>query len=438
MRVTPPPRLNRDEDGAAAVIFAIALLAIFGVAALALDVGQMWLNRRSVTSDADSAALAVASDISRLETITGVGSCTTTWQDVTVPAAAWIGGVNAGVAANVHAQARCPYDGAVTVTVDYFQDVQHTFGQVVSDEGSTRVPARTTVEIGVIESMTGLRPIGLCVGEPHYQEWIALPRMTPPVDDEYHFAAPGGGTAHRIDFVRSDGADDCSGGNAGNWGWLDFDGNGPIKCGKTTKELTEWLQNGYPCSVTADLNGIDVLPNTAQCAPETVTSDCGGQPGANADAAVAKDAALASLLCVEAEAACESDGKVFWILIYDYADGNGAGAAFHPVNFQAVILRDFNKPTGVLPKPDAKEKKELDTSGWGGGICPPHEDLPDVGYFCFQFLDREVKDGTIAGSLNGSVVGLPVTRTRICQVETTSTCIFPTPPIYVPPAAPAG
>lgn len=57
-------RLTRPkEEGAIAVIVALVLIAIFGIGALALDVGNLYWERRQLQNAADAAALAAAQDI---------------------------------------------------------------------------------------------------------------------------------------------------------------------------------------------------------------------------------------------------------------------------------------------------------------------------------------------------------------------------------------
>lgn len=55
-------RLTNEEEGAAAVLVAILLVVLFGSAALAVDVGQLYQERRELQNGADAAALAAAYD----------------------------------------------------------------------------------------------------------------------------------------------------------------------------------------------------------------------------------------------------------------------------------------------------------------------------------------------------------------------------------------
>lgn len=65
-------RLN-DEEGAVAVVMAIAAFALFGFGAYAVDVGQLYQERRELQNGADGAAMAAAYDCAK-----GVISCSFT------------------------------------------------------------------------------------------------------------------------------------------------------------------------------------------------------------------------------------------------------------------------------------------------------------------------------------------------------------------------
>ncbi|UNC93455.1 pilus assembly protein TadG-related protein [Candidatus Contubernalis alkaliaceticus] len=51
-------KLLRDEKGTALVLFALAIFVLFGFAALVIDVGDMYVERRNMVTAADAAALA--------------------------------------------------------------------------------------------------------------------------------------------------------------------------------------------------------------------------------------------------------------------------------------------------------------------------------------------------------------------------------------------
>ena len=60
MRVVAPGPRDRDESGAVAVIVALVLFAMFGMAMLTIDLGGMLVKKREMVNAADSAAIAAA------------------------------------------------------------------------------------------------------------------------------------------------------------------------------------------------------------------------------------------------------------------------------------------------------------------------------------------------------------------------------------------
>ena len=57
--------MDRAERGATVILIAIMITALFAVAALAVDVSAMHLERRELQGAADAAALAIAEDCAR-------------------------------------------------------------------------------------------------------------------------------------------------------------------------------------------------------------------------------------------------------------------------------------------------------------------------------------------------------------------------------------
>lgn len=77
---------NRDDSGAIAIVVAVLALAIFGIAALSVDLGTAWAVRRNVQGDTDFAALAGGAGSNLPATAAG-GSCTTSGASWTRPLA---------------------------------------------------------------------------------------------------------------------------------------------------------------------------------------------------------------------------------------------------------------------------------------------------------------------------------------------------------------
>jgi len=55
-------RRLRNDDGSIAIIVAIVMVVLLGMATLVVDVGRLYVERRQLQNGADAAALAVAVD----------------------------------------------------------------------------------------------------------------------------------------------------------------------------------------------------------------------------------------------------------------------------------------------------------------------------------------------------------------------------------------
>lgn len=402
---------HRDEYGAVAVITAIAIFVLLGITALALDVGMLWVNRRVTTSHADSAALA-----SVVELREG-GTCSTAAVQAIVEAALTADG---GDALDITSNVTC-YPRAAKVAVEQTTEIDLAFAGIFGTD-TYEVYARSIAEYGNVDSLPGLRPIGLCVNTAEYQSYLLGTHNSPAMVNGQTGFATLTGVAHRIDFTQ----DSVSGGNcnphgiagAGNWGWIDFDGTGGGGCGAEgsgggASELDDRLADGYDCSVTADLDGYAVGGNGADCQPASGIDDCPPATGAVAST----KAILESLLCPDAAGVDPyEDCEVLWILIYDsLLGGSGANLRYHPVGFAPVVLRDFSKVTGGGGSGGSE----------GTGLCTPAAaPTPDAGWFCFEFLDLDAP-----GSIGAPTTGAPITRTstvmHLCGAETTDLCVLP-------------
>jgi Flp pilus assembly protein TadG len=210
--------IDRDgERGAVAVMVAIVMVLLMGLAALALDSGNGWQTRRSLVTATDSAALAAAETYAQ----NGDG-CSG------VPATF----VHANVsAASVTGCALTPLGpGAGAVTVQAETPLHYTFAGIIGVDDRD-VHSSTTAAYGQPLGVTGLRPLGLCSASAGYQQWVASGMTTPlTVTVNYGKSAPG----------------DCGATVPGNWGVQDFDGGA-----NSNNDTKEWIVDGYPGLVTA-------------------------------------------------------------------------------------------------------------------------------------------------------------------------------------------
>lgn len=425
-----------DEDGAVAVIVAITIFVLFGMAALAIDAGMLWVNRRVTSSDADAATVAALVKLREGEPCND--TTVDTWADFAVETD------NQGDNTQTVGTVSCWIDTSTGETIAAKVDVEHrtttsfAFAQIFPGVGPTGdVYARSIGEYGSVGTMDGLRPISLCVNTLHYQEYKAGLHNTVLPDDVVHFATASG-VAHRVDFGKLVvGEGDCNPkglSGAGNFGWLDFDGNGAASdCAGDEKgsELDTRLENGYQCAVTADQNGYVSTPNEPNCRPGEADDDCPAETGAVASTKKVLEDVLLCDASIDA-----SNCEQFWVLVYDSLDGSGgANLSYYPVGFAPVVLRDFNKVTGkIADLADDGKTKFLDpVSGKKGGsegssdcVSTKKNITPDAPWFCFEFLDVE----DIPGTIDPNAVTNPIVKTfktmHLCGVEADDLCALPT------------
>lgn len=209
-------RRDRDERGAAAIVIAVCVTVLFGAAAIVIDAGDIWQERRQLTAATDAAALAAAQD----EAL-DVDGCSTSAGPYLVdnsPGASLTGCIATGGAVS----GRVQVDGQITVT--------HALAEVLG-RSSTVVDASSTAEWGIPAAVYGLRPFALCAESPGYQAWLASGNSTTQV--------------FRILYNKEQ-PDHCGNDAPGNWGLADFDGGA-----NSNADTVEWVAEGYDGLVTA-------------------------------------------------------------------------------------------------------------------------------------------------------------------------------------------
>ncbi|MEO1060742.1 MAG: pilus assembly protein TadG-related protein, partial [Actinomycetota bacterium] len=146
-----------DETGAVLAFVALGLVVFMGCAAIAIDLGNVWAHRRSVTTAADAAALAAAQEYA-----TGGTGCSAT-------AKSYVKGNlhDATLASCQHATTAA---GTGQVEVGARVGIDHWFAPLIGI-GSSTVEASTTAFYGSASSADGVRPVGLCAASPAYQAW---------------------------------------------------------------------------------------------------------------------------------------------------------------------------------------------------------------------------------------------------------------------------
>ncbi len=297
----PTDRAERSERGAVAITVALSLVVLMGAAALAVDLGYVWSQRRNMVTATDAAALAAARDYAFDET--GCPSTAIDYLD------------------RNHATAQltdCSATGTSQfgyVTVDAYTDVDYFFARVLGhDDG--QVFSSTSVKWGIPYAVgEDLRPFGLCGALPDGQfpaGWLA--ELVLWLDD------PTEATVITIPYGKDDNPEACNDGDdvPGNWGMIDFNGGA-----NSNAETQDWVENGYqgPPLVYSGTLGENCVTEPFAC----YEGDTG---------------AFSNSLRQELDSLVPDEE--FVIPIFDYVtDRPGANAEFHLIAFAKVKLVSY-------------------------------------------------------------------------------------------------
>ena len=290
-------RPRGDERGAVAITIALSLVVLLGAAAIAVDLGYVWSQRRNMITATDAAALAAGREYA----LDGVGcpSAATDYLD------------------RNHATAQlvdCTAQGDSLfgyVTVNAFTDVEYFFAPVLGHT-SGPVESSSSVKWGIPYAVTGLRPFGLCGALPDGETptgWLAqlFDWLADPSEPE----------VIRIPYGKDDNPEACNGGDnvPGNWGLVDFDGGA-----NSNNDTKDWVEFGYDGLVTAGTIGENCVTEAWACYE--------GDTGAFSNSLSSE---MNSLI----------PDEEFAIPLFDFVQGNGANAEFHLIAFAKVKLVDF-------------------------------------------------------------------------------------------------
>jgi Flp pilus assembly protein TadG len=232
----------RDEEGAAIVMVAGAMLVIMGMAALVIDLGNGWRTRRALIPATDAGALAAAQAY-----VTGENGC---------------GGIHETYVLDNEAAAfdiTCdqPGDpdadhGRVTVTASH--NVETWFASAIG-LGDFEVQSTSTAAWAPAGGVYGLRPIGLCLaGSSQLQDLVDNPPDVP--------------TDITIMYDK-DQPDACGDDTfvPGNWGSIDFTGIG--------NNFKDWVEFGYDGLVGFEYHDVSACDDD-----HCYIGDTGNLPGA--------------------------------------------------------------------------------------------------------------------------------------------------------------
>lgn len=210
-------RLN-DEDGATAVVVALLLVVLFGSAAFAVDVGQIYQERRELQNGADAAAMAAAYDCAK-----GVISCSITGLELNTTVddyandnandaasdAEIVGLDLTGQSITVRTSTRSGGNGFLT----------HWFAGVLGHPNTT-VTAEATANWGRVPGTLEIFPLAFCQDT----FWEVTNTRPPNSDMTDDFPGP---PAYHVFYKTPSEPIACpttSGTYDGGFGWLDIDG----------------------------------------------------------------------------------------------------------------------------------------------------------------------------------------------------------------------
>jgi len=220
---------NERDRGSVALIVAFAFVPLSAMFATVADGGLVWWRKQELQNGVEAAAIAAADHYAH-----GLGPCP--------PSSLALVVLDGNQASNVDCSATgSSTNGVVTVTGR--ADVALNFARMIGRD-SASIQTSAAVRIGAVSSVSGLRPLAMCAGNPSLATWLA-----------------GGMTSNadfRIDINASTAA--CGGSVPGNWAVIDFDG-GP----NSMSAAQGWIQNGYSASVRVGqtLDGDPGIPSPA-------------------------------------------------------------------------------------------------------------------------------------------------------------------------------
>ncbi|MEQ8718830.1 MAG: pilus assembly protein TadG-related protein [Acidimicrobiales bacterium] len=334
---------DEHDRGAVLIIISVSMVALLGMAALAVDLGNAWSGDRRLNTATDAAVLAGA-----VELLDG-GSAAQAQAECQ----------NYLIANYPEAVGTCVVDeDNFTVRIEATAPIEYAFAPVLGiDDGTVSSLSEATLQAGGAPAGvgSGMRPFGLCLttlqNTGRFSSWN--PRV--------------GSIDIGIPMQPQSGGDNNCGPSAGNWGTFDFDGGS-----NSNSDVTNWIQNGYDGYVGVDLDGSGCNGQTVQ---ENPASD-GCYEGTTGFRMSSWRSEMDSLI---------SSQEIFTLPIFDVNEGgNGANVIWHVVGIAQVRLSGYcngwnkaNMDSGFQdPNWDTCKKKVFD---------------PD--YFQLEFIGSTLADG---------------------------------------------
>lgn len=199
----PARRAARDERGAVAVMIAILMVVIVGMAAFAVDLGAAYANKRQLSIGADAAALAATQSYADqpLESCADLLANTPSAQ--TLALANTYAEDNTPGKTQTTWDPRCSSDGTqLLVTYGNSKQINSIFGGIFG-VGSLGAERQATALTQVFTSGPGLRPYAMCLSD-----------ITPYLGE----LKPDGTPTFHVSFYPNP---NCTTHNAGNWYTID-------------------------------------------------------------------------------------------------------------------------------------------------------------------------------------------------------------------------
>lgn len=333
---------DEHDRGAVLIIISVSMVALLGMAALAVDLGNAWSGDRRLNTATDAAVLAGA-----VELLDGgsAAQARAACQDYLI-------------ANYPEAVGTCVVDeDDFTVRIEATAPIEYAFAPVLGvDDGTVSSLSEATLQAGGAPAGvgSGMRPLGLCLvtlqNTGRFSSWN--PRV--------------GSIDIGIPMQPQSGGDNNCGPSAGNWGTFDFDGGS-----NSNNDVANWIQNGFDGYVGVDLDGSGCNGQTVQ---ENGSSD-GCYEGTTGFRMSSWRSEMDSLI---------SSQQIFTLPIFDSNEGgNGANVIWHVVGIAQVRLSGYC---------NGKNKKNMDSGFQDPGWDECTKDF-DPDYFQLEFIGSTLADG---------------------------------------------
>lgn len=217
-----------DHDrGSIAVMVAASFLPLSMATAVVADGGRVWVEKQALQSEVEASALSAA----QIWAQSGA-SCDENSLNL----------VKSVSASDVACSVTSLSNGAIA-SVSASGNVDLQFAQLFG-RSSAGIAASTSVRIGPVARVSGLRPVAMCAENPGLAQWLSTGKSS---------------TATYTINVSSSNAQ-CGTSVPGNWAILDFDGGS-----NSMSDAQKWITNGYSGEISAGqtIDGDPGIPTPA-------------------------------------------------------------------------------------------------------------------------------------------------------------------------------